>query len=141
MAADGAPQVSTPEKTRKDRTHLLYIAVILAVVLGALVGGFFPDLGVALKPLGEAFVNLIKMMISPVIFCTIVLGIGSVRQAAQLGRVGGLALGYFTPCRRSPSRSASSSATSCSPAPPCGSPATTRRRRARRAAPPVSCST
>ncbi len=95
MAADGAPQVSTPAPTRKDRTHLLYIAVIAAVVLGALVGGFFPDLGVALKPLGEAFVNLIKMMISPVIFCTIVLGIGSVRQAAQVGRVGGLALGYF----------------------------------------------
>ena len=57
--------------------------------------GGFPDLGVALKPLGEAFVDLIKMMISPVIFCTIVLGIGSVRQAAQVGRVGGLALGYF----------------------------------------------
>ena len=55
--------------------------------------GGFPDLGVALKPLGEAFVNLIKMMISPVIFCTIVLGIGSVRQAAQVGRVGGLVLG------------------------------------------------
>jgi len=95
MAADRAPQVTASAKTRKDRTHLLYIAVILAVVLGALVGGFFPDVGVALKPLGDAFVALIRMMISPVIFCTIVLGIGSVRQAAQVGRVGGLALGYF----------------------------------------------
>ena len=95
MAAAPAPQVTTGAKTRRDRTHLLYIAVIAAVVLGALVGGLFPDLGVSLKPLGEAFVNLIKMMISPVIFCTIVLGIGSVRQAAQVGRVGGLALGYF----------------------------------------------
>jgi len=95
MTADGAPTVGTPDSARKDRTHLLYLAVILAVVAGALVGGLFPDLGVALKPLGEAFVNLIKMMISPVIFCTIVLGIGSVRQAAQVGRVGGLALGYF----------------------------------------------
>ena len=94
MAADPAPLVTTPARTRKDRTHLLHIAVIAAVVLGALVGGF-PDLGVALKPLGEAFVDLIKMMISPVISCTIVLGIGSVRQAAQVGRVGGLALGCF----------------------------------------------
>ena len=48
-----------------------------------------------LKPLGTGFVNLIKMMISPIIFCTIVLGIGSVRQAAKVGKVGGLALGYF----------------------------------------------
>ena len=48
-----------------------------------------------LKPLGTGFVNLIKMMISPVIFCTIVLGIGSVRKAAKVGKVGGLALGYF----------------------------------------------
>jgi aerobic C4-dicarboxylate transport protein len=54
-----------------------------------------PDLGKALKPLGTGFVDLIKMMISPVIFCTIVLGIGSIRQAAKVGKVGGLALLYF----------------------------------------------
>ncbi len=95
MATAPVPEVSTDRSTRRDRTHWLYLAVILAVVLGALVGGLFPDLGVSLKPLGEAFVSLIQMMISPVIFCTIVLGIGSVRQAAQVGRVGGLALGYF----------------------------------------------
>ncbi len=95
MATAPAPNVTSPENTRRDRTHFLYIAVIVAVVAGALVGGLFPDLGKALKPLGDAFVNLIKMMISPVIFCTIVLGIGSVRQAAKVGRVGGLALGYF----------------------------------------------
>lgn len=52
-------------------------------------------MAVELKPLGTGFVNLIKMMISPVIFCTIVLGIGSVRKAAKVGAVGGLALGYF----------------------------------------------
>ena len=86
---------STTPTQRRDRTHFLYIAVIAAVVAGALVGGFFPELGKALKPLGTGFVNLIKMMISPVIFCTIVLGIGSVRKAAQVGRVGGLALAYF----------------------------------------------
>jgi Na+/H+-dicarboxylate symporter len=79
----------------RDRTHYLYLAVIGAVVLGIVVGFAAPDFAVKLKPLGTGFVNLIKMMISPIIFCTIVLGIGSVRQAAKVGKVGGLALGYF----------------------------------------------
>ncbi|MFH8613712.1 cation:dicarboxylate symporter family transporter [Streptomyces sp. NPDC017979] len=80
---------------RRDRTHYLYIAVIVAVVLGITVGFAAPGVAVELKPIGTGFVNLIKMMISPVIFCTIVLGIGSVRKAAKVGAVGGLALGYF----------------------------------------------
>ena len=80
---------------KKDRTHFLYIAVIVAVILGIIVGFASPELGKALKPLGTGFVDLIKMMISPVIFCTIVLGIGSIRQAAKDGTVGGLALAYF----------------------------------------------
>jgi len=85
-----------PAKTqRRDRTHWLYIGVVVAVVLGILVGFVFPDFAVKLAPLGEGFVNLIKMMISPVIFCTIVLGVGSVASAAKVGKVGGLALGYF----------------------------------------------
>jgi len=82
-------------KQRKDRTHYLYLAVIAAVGLGILVGAVAPSFAVELKPLGQAFVGLIKMMIQPVIFCTIVLGVGSVRSAAKVGRVGGLALGYF----------------------------------------------
>ncbi|MET9520400.1 cation:dicarboxylase symporter family transporter [Streptomyces sp. NPDC002994] len=81
---------------RRDRTHYLYIAVIVAVVLGIAVGFAAPGVAVELKPLGTGFVNLIKMMISPIIFCTIVLGIGSVRKAAKVGAVGGIALGYFT---------------------------------------------
>jgi aerobic C4-dicarboxylate transport protein len=80
---------------KKDRTHYLYLAVIAAVLLGIAVGFLVPDVAVKLKPLGEAFVALIKMMIQPVIFCTIVLGVGSVRSAAKVGKVGGLALGYF----------------------------------------------
>ncbi|MGN6252400.1 MAG: cation:dicarboxylate symporter family transporter [Marmoricola sp.] len=80
---------------RRDRTHYLYVAVIAAVALGIVVGLAAPSVGVALKPLGTAFVGLIKMMIAPVIFCTIVLGVGSVRSAAKVGRVGGLALVYF----------------------------------------------
>lgn len=79
----------------RDRTHYLYLAVIAAVLVGIAVGFAAPGVAVQLKPLGTGFVNLIKMMISPVIFCTIVLGIGSVRKAAKVGAVGGLALGYF----------------------------------------------
>ncbi|MFD5199472.1 cation:dicarboxylate symporter family transporter [Streptomyces sp. NPDC058375] len=80
---------------QRDRTHYLYIAVIAAVALGILVGFVAPGVAVELKPIGAGFVNLIKMMISPIIFCTIVLGVGSVRKAAKVGAVGGLALGYF----------------------------------------------
>src|SRR3954449_996093 len=88
--------VSPPTpKVRRDRSHWLYVAVVAAVGLGILVGLVAPAFAVQLKPLGEAFVGLIKMMISPVIFCTIVLGVGSVASAAHVGKVGGLALGYF----------------------------------------------
>ncbi|RSM77043.1 C4-dicarboxylate transporter DctA, partial [Streptomyces sp. WAC 01325] len=80
---------------KRDRTHYLYIAVIIAVALGIAVGLAAPDFAVELKPIGTGFVALIKMMISPIIFCTIVLGIGSVRKAAKVGAVGGIALVYF----------------------------------------------
>ncbi|HET6625509.1 MAG TPA: cation:dicarboxylase symporter family transporter [Nocardioidaceae bacterium] len=88
-------QTPAPGRAKKDRTHYLYLAVVAAVGLGIAFGFIAPDAAVQLKPLGTAFVALIKMMIQPVIFCTIVLGVGSVRSAAQVGKVGGLALGYF----------------------------------------------
>ena len=88
------PGAAAPSE-RRDRTHYLYVAVIVAMVAGILVGWLFPEVGKSLKPLGTGFVNLIKMMITPIIFCTIVLGIGSVRKAAQVGKVGGLALAFF----------------------------------------------
>ncbi|MCW2689732.1 MAG: putative sodium/dicarboxylate symporter [Mycobacterium sp.] len=93
---DTSAAVERPDKSRKrDRTHWLYIAVIVAVLAGVAVGLLAPDTGSALGVLGTLFVSLIKMMISPVIFCTIVLGIGSVRKAASVGKVGGMALAYF----------------------------------------------
>ncbi|PUB21602.1 aerobic C4-dicarboxylate transport protein [Promicromonospora sp. AC04] len=95
MAATQPPGVGTTPRRRLDKSHYLYIAVIVAVVAGVIVGLASPETGVALKPLGTGFVALIKMMISPVIFCTIVLGIGSIAKAATVGRVGGLALLYF----------------------------------------------
>src|SRR5689334_1112310 len=93
--AEPTQRTAEPPPPRRDYTKYLYLAVILAVLLGIAVGFLFPDFAKQLKPLGDGFVNLIKMMITPIIFCTIVLGIGSVRRAAQVGKVGGLALGYF----------------------------------------------
>ncbi|MDR7380780.1 cation:dicarboxylate symporter family transporter [Promicromonospora iranensis] len=95
MAVTKPAGAGTTPRRRLDKSHYLYIAVIVAVVAGVIVGLASPGTGVALKPLGEGFVDLIKMMISPVIFCTIVLGIGSIAKAATVGRVGGLALLYF----------------------------------------------
>jgi aerobic C4-dicarboxylate transport protein len=89
---DRAEQAAPPPK---NRTHWLYIAVVIAVGLGILVGLLFPDFAVKLKPLGDGFVALITMMIQPVIFCTIILGVGSVASAAKVGKVGLLALVYF----------------------------------------------
>ena len=93
--ASTAHTAPTAPAAKRDRTHYLYIAVIAAVALGIAVGLIAPDFAVELKPIGTGFVNLIKMMISPIIFCTIVLGIGSVRKAAKVGAVGGFALIYF----------------------------------------------
>jgi len=87
---------TTPlRQKRLDKTHLLYLLVIVGVVAGIAVGLIFPGFAVALQPIGTGFVNLIKMMITPVIFCTIVLGVGSISKAATVGKIGGLALGYF----------------------------------------------
>jgi aerobic C4-dicarboxylate transport protein len=97
MAASGATRAARPAK-RLDKSHYLYIAVVVAVLVGIAVGLLFggkDGFAVSLKPLGEIFIALIKMMISPIIFCTIVIGIGSIAKAATVGRIGGLALGYF----------------------------------------------
>jgi aerobic C4-dicarboxylate transport protein len=87
--------VSDQAQITRDRTHWLYIMVVAAVGAGIVLGFAAPDFAVKLQPLGDLFIGLIKMMISPIIFCTIVLGVGSVANAAQVGKVGGLALGYF----------------------------------------------
>lgn len=89
------PQIAQSAKPKKDRTHWLYIGVIIAVVAGIVFGLIAPDQAKPFAVVGKMFVKLIKMMISPVIFCTIVLGIGSVRAAASVGKAGGIALAYF----------------------------------------------
>ena len=80
---------------RIDRNHYLYLAVIVAVAAGAVLGIAAPEFAAGLEPIGKGFVALIKMMIAPIIFCTIVIGVGSIAKAATVGKIGGLALGYF----------------------------------------------
>jgi aerobic C4-dicarboxylate transport protein len=73
----------------------LYAQVLVAVVAGALIGHLWPETGVALKPLGDGFIRLIKMLIGPIVFCTVVIGISGMEDLKKVGRTGGLALLYF----------------------------------------------
>ena len=81
--------------TRKPWYKILYIQVLLAVAMGIALGYFFPDFGKSLKPLGDGFIKLVKMMIAPIIFCTVVHGIASMGDLKRLGRVGAKTLLYF----------------------------------------------
>ena len=74
---------------------ILYVQVLIAIALGILIGYFWPHLGKELKPLGDGFIALIKMMIAPIIFCTVVHGISSMGDLKRVGRVGLKALIYF----------------------------------------------
>jgi aerobic C4-dicarboxylate transport protein len=73
----------------------LYFQVIVAIALGVLLGARYPEFGAKMQPLGEGFIKLIKMLIAPVIFCTVVLGIAGVDDVKKVGKTGGLALLYF----------------------------------------------
>lgn len=80
---------------KKPFYKILYVQVICAIVIGILLGFFYPELGEKMKPLGDGFIKLIKMMIAPVIFCTVVTGIAGMENMKKVGKVGGLALLYF----------------------------------------------
>jgi aerobic C4-dicarboxylate transport protein len=73
----------------------LYVQVLFAIAVGVLLGYLYPELGAKMKPLGDGFVKLIKMLIAPVIFCTVVMGIAGVEDMKKVGKTGGLALIYF----------------------------------------------
>ena len=73
----------------------LYVQVIVAITIGILLGHYYPETGVALKPLGDGFVKLIKMVIAPIIFCTVVSGIAGMQSMKSVGKTGGYALLYF----------------------------------------------
>jgi aerobic C4-dicarboxylate transport protein len=79
----------------KSLLRSLYFQVIVAITLGLLLGALYPEAGAAMKPFGDAFIKLIKMLIAPVIFCTVVTGIAGVEDMKKIGKTGGLALIYF----------------------------------------------
>ena len=80
---------------KKPFYRILYVQVLIAVAIGILLGHFYPSLGVDMKPLGDAFIKLIRMLIGPIIFCTVVIGIAGMQDLRKVGRVGGKALIYF----------------------------------------------
>ncbi len=73
----------------------LYFQVLVAIVIGVLMGYFYPAAGAAMKPLGDGFIKLIRMMITPIIFCAVVIGIASMENMKAVGKTGGLAVLYF----------------------------------------------
>ncbi len=90
------PDLATAPARRPQRWHRsLYVQVLIAIGLGIAVGTLWPAFGKSLKPLGDAFINLVKMLISPIIFCTVVHGIASMSDLRKLGRIGGKTLLYF----------------------------------------------
>jgi aerobic C4-dicarboxylate transport protein len=80
---------------RKPLYRSLYFQVIVAIVIGVLLGHFYPATGEAMKPLGDGFIKLIKMIIAPIIFCTVVVGIAGMEDMKKVGKTGGYALLYF----------------------------------------------
>jgi aerobic C4-dicarboxylate transport protein len=73
----------------------LYFQVIVAILIGVGLGHYYPESGAAMKPLGDGFIKLIKMMIAPIIFCTVVTGIAGMEDMKKVGKTGGMALLYF----------------------------------------------
>ena len=85
----------TTSMTKAPFYKSLYIQVLFAVVIGILLGHFYPKIGIDMKPLGDVFIKAIKMMIAPIIFCTVVVGIAGMEDMKKVGRTGGVALLYF----------------------------------------------
>src|SRR6478735_11994595 len=73
----------------------LYVQVLIAIAIGIALGVLYPNLGAQMKPFGDGFIKLIKMMIGPIIFCTVVLGIAGMEDMKKVGKTGGFALVYF----------------------------------------------
>ncbi|MFM0491057.1 cation:dicarboxylate symporter family transporter, partial [Paraburkholderia graminis] len=93
--SESAVMTSSASGARKPFYRTLYFHVFVAIVIGVLLGHFAPSLAVKMKPLGDAFIKLIKMVIGPIIFCTVVTGIAGMGDMKKVGRVGGKALLYF----------------------------------------------
>jgi aerobic C4-dicarboxylate transport protein len=87
--------ISSTAPVKRPFYRSLYLQVLTAVVIGVLLGYFNPGLGEQMKPLGDGFIKLIKMIIAPIIFCTVVVGIAGMEDMKKVGKTGGLALLYF----------------------------------------------
>jgi aerobic C4-dicarboxylate transport protein len=96
LTDEATSQVLDAQRAVRSRWHRsLYAQVLVALALGVMTGWAFPEFGAALKPLGDAFIKLVKMIIAPVIFCTVVTGIAGMSNMERVGRVGAKALAYF----------------------------------------------
>ncbi len=89
------PATTATPATKKSRGPSLYVQVLVAIALAVLVGWLRPDWGIAVKPLGDGFVKLIKMLIGPIVFTTVTVGIAGMKDLKKVGRVGGKALLWF----------------------------------------------
>ncbi|WP_217916219.1 MULTISPECIES: dicarboxylate/amino acid:cation symporter [unclassified Duganella] len=95
LSDDGLLTRTRGDPVKKPFYKVLYVQVLFAIACGILLGAFYPSDAVAMKPLGDGFIKLIKMIIAPVIFCTVVSGIAGMQDIKKIGRVGGKALLYF----------------------------------------------
>jgi aerobic C4-dicarboxylate transport protein len=88
-------EITAAAPRRKPFYHHLYVQVLTAIILGVILGHFSPGLGEQMKPLGDTFIKLIKMLIAPIIFCTVVSGIAGMQDLKRIGRIGFKSLVYF----------------------------------------------
>lgn len=95
ISAPGQPAGIVTASSRKPFYKKLYVQVLLAILIGIVLGHFDSQLAVGMKPLGDGFIKLVKMLIAPIVFCTVVSGIAGMQDMKKVGRVGGKALLYF----------------------------------------------
>jgi aerobic C4-dicarboxylate transport protein len=95
MNAETSPHTAELAAKPKHFYQSLYLQVITAIIIGVLLGYFYPQVGETMKPFGDGFIKLIKMIIAPIIFCTVVVGIAGMEDMKKVGKTGGLALLYF----------------------------------------------
>jgi aerobic C4-dicarboxylate transport protein len=91
MSTDALDSPALPQRWYRS----LYVQVLIAIAIGVLLGHYFPETATSFKPLGDGFIKLIKMMIAPIIFCTVVVGIAGMENMKAIGKTGALALLYF----------------------------------------------
>src|SRR5436190_15682893 len=95
MSAESIAAVSARPASRKAWYGQLWVQVLIAMAIGVLVGHFYPAAGQKLQPLGDGFIKLIRMLIAPIVFCTVVLGIAKMGDMSKVGKVAIKALIYF----------------------------------------------